>query len=145
MSRRSPRKPAIADAPAPPAPVSSHARRTARPVDAVAQIMGATASLVGDEFLRTVVTMCATTLDVEYAFVTELTDEPQVSRIVAFWDDGSLHIGASFPITDTPGAEILRSRHVVSYSHDLAARFPRTHWIVENNIQAFLGVPLIAT
>jgi PAS domain S-box-containing protein len=107
--------------------------------------MSATASLVGDDFLRTFVALCATSLGFAYAYIAEVAEDPEFNRIVAFWDDGAVRSGEVYAGVDTPGFEIQHTHHTVMYPHDVAAKFPRNEWLAQNGVEAFLGVPLVSS
>ncbi len=108
-------------------------------------IVDATSSVVGDRFMNLLVATCATTLGAGYAFITETTADPDVSRVVAFWDDGTVRTDIAYPIAGTPAGAIQSSGEVVMYRRDVASRFPALAWLAESGIESFAGVPLHAS
>lgn len=112
---------------------------------AVRHIAEATASVLGDRFMNRMVAACATTLGLDYAFVTETTPDPAINRMVAFWDDGIVRTDVAYTVSGTPAEAIYVTGDGVLYRRDVAARFPRLPWLSEHGVECFAGVPLRAT
>ncbi len=114
---------------------------TGRSVErAVSRIVDATSSLVGERFMNVVVSSCATTLGAAYAFITETTADPNIRRMVALWNDGSVVTDIPYRVAGAPAGD---GRADLTDGNDIATRFPGLTW-AEGGTELFAGVPLHA-
>jgi PAS domain S-box-containing protein len=111
--------------------------------DVVRNIVGATASLVGQPFLAQLVLHAALELNVDVAYVSEVAEASVIERVVATSDPGVLGVAKTFRTEDTPAGEVIRSNNVYFCGDLVANRFPNDRWLQEQDMRSFLGVPLV--
>jgi PAS domain S-box-containing protein len=97
---------------------------------------------VGDQFFASLVRLLATALDVQYAFVSELTPDRQAFRTLALWGRGALLDNVTVPLTGTPCEAVLHG----AWAHHpdaLQSRFPGDHGLVDWRAVSYCGIPLL--
>ncbi|MCX7680945.1 MAG: GAF domain-containing protein [Anaerolineae bacterium] len=115
-----------------------------RAEEALRAVVEGTASAVGVEFFRSLVSHLAEALQVRYAMVTQGVDRPITKvRTLAFWMGESWGEDFEYSIAGTPSEEVLRGerRH---YPEGLQSLFPHSLYNAWN-AQSYMGVPLVDT
>ena len=109
---------------------------------ALRAIVEGTASVVGDEFFRSLVKHLAIAMNVGYAFVAEFT-EPPVIRTLAYWQPAGFVPNLEWDVRGTPCEDVVKGK-LCHYPMGVASRFPEDTALVEWGIESYLGVPLTA-
>jgi PAS domain S-box-containing protein len=110
--------------------------------EAVRNIAEGVSGATGEEFFRLLVQYLAGTLDADYAFVGELTEDKQETiRTIAMWAHGQMAEDFEYKLADTPCANVV-GRKVCSYPHDVQKEFPNDHLLQEMGIESYVGSPL---
>ncbi|HEX3555236.1 MAG TPA: EAL domain-containing protein [Thermoanaerobaculia bacterium] len=105
-------------------------------------IVEGTATTTGTDFLRSLVRHLSVALDMEYAFVAEVVDEPATrARILAFWTGRDYGEPFEYELAGTP-CETVHSREFCYYPAAAWRLFPGDRWLREEVIEAYLAVPL---
>lgn len=102
-------------------------------------LLGATASVTGEDFFPAFVKHLATTLGCAHAMITELNDGQLQTR--AFWSRNLLQPNLSYDIKNTP-CEIVLAEGIYAQSTDLQKTFPNNSNLIILNVDSFLGVAL---
>jgi PAS domain S-box-containing protein len=109
---------------------------------ALRAIVEGTASVVGDDFFRSLVKHLAAAMNVGYAFVAEFTRAPQV-RTLAYWKPDGLAPNVEWDVRGTPCEDVVKGK-LCHYPTSVAVRFPEDAPMVDMGIDSYLGVPLLA-
>ncbi|MFY9821596.1 MAG: EAL domain-containing protein [Thermoanaerobaculia bacterium] len=105
-------------------------------------IVEGTSSTTGTDFLRSLVRHLAAALDVEFAFVAEVLDEPATrARILAFWNGTDYGEPFEYGLVGTP-CETVRGREFCFYPSGTWRLFPGDPGLREMAIESYLAVPL---
>lgn len=100
-----------------------------------------TSSVLGSEFLRSLVRTLATTLDFRYAFVGELSGGGEKLRTLALWANGQLAPDFEYGLKDTPCEQVIGKETCV-YPEGVAKFFPKDRLLTEMGVESYVGVPL---
>ncbi len=108
------------------------------------RLVEGTARATGTEFFESLVRNLSAALDVAYAFVAELTDQPTRVRTRALWGNGALLENVAYDLAGTPCEQVI-SGDLCHHPRDLQGRFPADTGLVGWGAESFLGVPLFDT
>jgi formate hydrogenlyase transcriptional activator len=124
--------------------VTSEAQRRERHDDdaALRAIVEGVEAEIGDQFFASLVRQLASALDVQCAFVSELTPDRQFFRTLALWARGALRDNVTVRLAGTPCEAVLNGE-TAHYSANLQAVFPRDPMVVEWGAASYCGVPLV--
>ena len=118
-------------------------RRQPLPDDAALRaIVEGVQAEIGDQFFASLVRHLASALDVEYAFVSELTPDRQSFRTLALWARGALRDNLTVPLAGTPCEAVLNGE-TAHHPENLQALFPKDTVLVEWGAVSYGGVPLL--
>jgi formate hydrogenlyase transcriptional activator len=96
---------------------------------------------VGDAFFASLVRTLASALDVQYAFVSELTPDRQAFRTLALWARGALRDNLTVPLAGTPCESVLNGEWA-HHPENLQALFPEDRVLVDWEAVSYCGIPL---
>ena len=117
-------------------------RRQSLPEDAALRaIVEGVESETGDEFFASLVRHLTSALDVQYAFVSEITPDRQAFRTLALWGRGALRDNLTVPLAGTPCEAVLNGA-AAHHPENLQALFPRDAGLVDWRAVSYCGVPL---
>src|SRR5262245_16746075 len=97
---------------------------------------------IGDQFFASLVRQLASALDVQAAFVSELTPDRQFFHTLALWAQGALRDNVTVRLAGTPCAAVLNGE-TAHYPDDLQAVFPRDPMVVGWGAVSYCGIPLV--
>jgi PAS domain S-box-containing protein len=95
----------------------------------------------GDEFFASLVRHLASALDVQYAFVSEITPDGKAFRTLALWGRGALRDNLTVPLAGTPCEAVLNGE-AAHHPERLQALFPKDTGLVDWGAVSYCGVPL---
>jgi PAS domain S-box-containing protein len=105
----------------------------------IAQGVSAT---TGEEFFRSLVQHLAKALDVDYAFIGELTGgKDDEIRTLSVYAQGEIVDNFVYSLTGTPCINVVDSR-LCFYSSNVQQLFPRDRLLVEKGAESYMGMPL---
>jgi PAS domain S-box-containing protein len=84
----------------------------------------------------------ALALDVQYAFVTWLSDDGTHFKTLALWEHDHFRANVEIPLRGTPCEDVLHGE-TAHYPTELCARFPDDHLLSEWGAQSYCGVPVL--
>lgn len=96
---------------------------------------------VGEQFFPSLVQQLAASLGVDYAYISELSDDGSRFRSKAAWGKGS-----PLPPFDVPvkgPCETMLTRKCVHHSAHLRALYPQVQLIQEIEVESYCGVPVV--
>jgi formate hydrogenlyase transcriptional activator len=96
---------------------------------------------IGDRFFSSLARSLALALEVQYAFVTRLSDDGTHFKTLALWERDHLGENVELPLTGTPCELVLRGQ-AAHHPTELCARFPDDHLLAEWGAQSYCGVPV---
>ncbi len=96
----------------------------------------------GESFYRSLVRSLAEALEVQYAFVSELTHGGSHFRTLALWERGDFAPNVEVPLDGTPCEAVLRGQIAFHPDH-LQERFPRDLVLVDWKAVSYGGVPML--
>jgi formate hydrogenlyase transcriptional activator len=96
---------------------------------------------IDDRFFSSLARSLALALEVQYAFVTRLSDDGTHFKTLALWERDHLGENVELPLTGTPYELVLRGE-AAHYPTELCARFPDDHLLAEWGAQSYCGVPV---
>ena len=98
-------------------------------------------SKIGEEFFPSLVQQLATALGVDYAYLSELSDDGRTFRSRAGWGKGQ-----PLPPFDVPAhgpCETVLTRQCVHHSDQLRERYPHVQLIQAIGVESYCGVPVV--
>ncbi len=117
-------------------------RRQFLPEDAALRaIVEGVESETGEAFFASLVRHLTSALDVQYAFVSEITPDRQAFRTLALWGRGALRDNLTVPLAGTPCEEVLNGE-AAHHPENLQTLFPRDRGLVDWGAVSYCGVPL---
>jgi formate hydrogenlyase transcriptional activator len=121
---------------------TSHQTPIALPDDAALRaIAEGVEAETGDRFFSSLARNLALALDVQYAFVTRLSDDDTHFKMLALWERDHFGGNVALPLRGTPCESVLRGE-IAHYPSELCARFPDDHLLAEWGAQSYCGVPV---
>src|SRR6516165_2970433 len=106
-------------------------RRQSLPDDAALRaIVEGVEAETGDEFFASLVRHLSSALNVQYAFVSEITPDRQSFRTLALWGRGALRDNLTVPLAGTPCEAVLNGQAAHHPEH-LQALFPQDRGLVD--------------
>ena len=117
-------------------------RRQPLPEDAALRaIVEGVESETGEEFFASLVRHLTSALDVQYAFVSEITPDRHAFRTLALWGRGALRDNLTVPLAGTPCEAVLNGESA-HHPENLQALFPKDAGLVDWAAVSYCGVPL---
>ena len=98
-------------------------------------------SKVGEQFFPSLVQQLATTLGVDYAYISELSEDGAKFRSKAGWGNGQ-----ALPQFDVPlrgPCETVLTRKCVHHPDELRALYPHVQLIQDIGVESYCGVPIV--
>lgn len=99
-------------------------------------------SEIGEQFFSSLVRHLAAALRVQYAFVSEFSEDRQRFRTRAVWGHGTLLPNFEIPLAGTPCEAVLNGQ-ASHYPERLQALFPHDTGLVAWGAESYCGVPLL--
>ena len=96
---------------------------------------------VGEQFFPSLVQQLATALGVNYAYISELSDDGSRFRSKAAWGRGVLLPPFDVPVKGP--CETVLTRKCVHHSDQLRALYPQVQLIQEIGVESYCGVPVV--
>ncbi len=96
---------------------------------------------VGEQFFASLVQQLATTLGVEYAYISELSEDGTGFRSRAGWGKGQ--VLSPFHVPERGPCETVLSRKVVHHPDQLRALYPHVQLIQDIGVESYCGVPIV--
>jgi PAS domain S-box-containing protein len=110
--------------------------------DALRRIAEGVEAEIGDSFFSSLARNLALALEVQYAFVSHLSDDGAHFKILALWERDHFGPNIELPLTGTPCERVLHGESA-HYATDLCSRFPDDHLLAEWCAQSYSGVPVL--
>jgi PAS domain S-box-containing protein len=110
--------------------------------DALRRIAEGVEAEIGDSFFSSLAHNLALALEVQYAFVSRLSDDGAHFKILALWERDHFGPNIELPLTGTPCERVLHGESA-HYATDLCSRFPDDHLLAEWCAQSYSGVPVL--
>jgi PAS domain S-box-containing protein len=102
----------------------------------------ATSTATGQGYLNALVRALAEAVGATWTFVATLMPErPGVARTVACWHDGRFHEPFEYALSGSPCDHVM-SRSMVQIVAGAARDYPGDAWLVDQRVEAYLGVAL---
>jgi PAS domain S-box-containing protein len=96
----------------------------------------------GERFFPPLVRHLADTLGVQYAFVSEMSEDRASFRTLAVWGRGALLSNFEIPLHGTPCEAVLNG-HISHHPRHLRLLFPNDAWLVDWGGESYCGLPLV--
>ena len=104
-----------------------------------------TASVVGEEFFRSLVKVLAEAFRVRWAFVSKLADDlGERIRLIAFWTGQGYDAPFEYAAKGTPCEQVIANK-LCYYPRNVREQFPEDRWIAEQGVESYLAIPLVNT
>ena len=117
-------------------------RRIAPHSDLLRTLDESLAGLTGQEFFQVLARTLAQELQAHCSFVCEFTDGNTVAEPFAFWYEGKLIDGASYPLAGTPCEKVLGG-DIVVYEHDVCDSFPEHRAdLAAVRAESYIAIPM---
>jgi len=121
--------------------VEARTRDLAQTCTVLQKIVEGVESKVGEEFFPSLVQQLATALGVDYAYVSELSEDGRTFRSRAGWGKGlplpQFHVPAHGP------CETVLTRKCVHHPDQLRALYPHVQLIQDIGVESYCGVPIL--
>ena len=121
--------------------VVAHTRDLAQTSLVLQEIVEGVESKVGEQFFPSLVQQLATTLGVDYAYISELSEDGTRFRSKAGWGKGQM-----LPQFDVPlrgPCETVLTRKCVHHPDELRALYPHVQLIQNISVESYCGVPIV--
>ncbi|MCC6502082.1 MAG: PAS domain-containing protein [Deltaproteobacteria bacterium] len=105
------------------------------------KVLEATSTVVGEEFVRTLVRQLASYLGMSFVFVSDLLDQ-DTGRTIAIWANGTFLDNIEYALAGTPCKEV-QSGEVCTYARDVQKTFPDDHILRDMGVESYIGIPLV--
>jgi formate hydrogenlyase transcriptional activator len=96
----------------------------------------------GDRFFSSLVQHLAAALDVQYAFVSEFSEDKKRFRTLAVWGQGNFLPNFEIPLAGTPCEAVLNGQ-ISHHPAHLQTLFPEDKGLVTWRAESYCGVPLL--
>src|SRR5690348_12059759 len=126
----------------PPTKISVTARPPLPDDAAVRSVAAGVEAEIGERFFSSLARGLALALQVQYAFVTRLSDDGTHFKTLALWERDRLGQNVELPLTGTPCELVLRGK-AAHYPAELCARFPDDQLLADWRAQSYCGVPVL--
>ena len=105
-------------------------------------LQGAT-GVAGEDFFRLLTQYLAAALEVDVAFLAEMTPEkPGWARTIAMIEEEQISEPFEYALAGTPCEHVVKDCKAF-FAANVAKQFPEDEWLVERNIESYHGVPLL--
>lgn len=121
--------------------VAARTRDLAQTSMVLQEIVEGVESQVGEQFFPSLVQQLATTLGVDYAYISELSEDGTKFRSRAGWGKGR-----PLPQFDVPArgpCETVLTRKCVHHPDQLRALYPHVQLIQDSAVESYCGVPIV--
>ncbi len=121
--------------------VAARTRDLAKTGAVLQEIVEGVESKVGEQFFPSLVQQLATTLGVDYAYISELSEDGTKFRSNAGWGKGQ-----PLPQFDVPlrgPCETVLTRKCVHHPDELRALYPHVQLIQDIGVESYCGVPIV--
>jgi PAS domain S-box-containing protein len=121
--------------------VAARTRDLAQTSMVLQEIVEGVESQVGEQFFPSLVQQLATTLGVDYAYISELSDDGTKFRSKAGWGKGQ-----TLPQFDVPlrgPCETVLTRKCVHHPDELRSLYPHVQLIQDIGVKSYCGVPIV--
>ncbi|MEO8047007.1 MAG: sigma 54-interacting transcriptional regulator [Nitrospirota bacterium] len=121
--------------------VAARTRDLAKTGAVLQEIVEGVESKVGEQFFPSLVQQLATTLGVDYAYISELSEDGTKFRSKAAWGKGQ-----ALPQFDVPlrgPCETVLTRKCVHHPDELRALYPHVQLIQDIGVESYCGVPIV--
>jgi formate hydrogenlyase transcriptional activator len=121
--------------------VAARTRDLAQTSMVLQEIVEGVESKVGEQFFPSLVQQLATTLGVDYAYISELSEDGTKFRSKAGWGKGQ-----ALPQFDVPlrgPCETVLTRKCVHHPDELRALYPHVQLIQDIGVESYCGVPIV--
>ncbi len=125
----------------PPAKISDKAPAPLPDDAALRRVAAGVEAEIGERFFSSLARGLALALEVQYAFVTRLSDDGTHFKTLALWERDHLGENVELPLTGTPCELVLRGQ-AAHHPTELCARFPDDNLLAEWGAQSYCGVPV---
>jgi PAS domain S-box-containing protein len=112
--------------------------RTRRVLNKITEAVG---SKVGQEFFSSLVLNLSRMLEVDYAFVAELSEDGQNLHMIAVAVDGVLSDPIVYRMAGTPCATVVNSA-LCWFPSGVQKLYPKDHLLVDMGVNSYAGIPL---
>lgn len=117
-----------------------------RSEQALRLIVEGTASVVGEDFFRSLVRSLAEALQVRYALISGCVDVlPTRVRTFAFWRRNEFGDNFEYDLAGTPCEQVIRGKSCQFYAANLQAQFPDDETLVNWQAESYLGITLLSS
>jgi PAS domain S-box-containing protein len=107
-------------------------------------IVQGTASVIGKDFFRSLVSSLAEALNVRYAFISECLDSPPMRvRAFVFWNGGDFGDNFEYDLQGTPCETVMNARACQYYPEKIQQLFPTDKDLTSSSVQSYAGIPLL--
>ena len=125
-----------------PAKTSEKARAPLPDDAALRSVAAGVEAEIGERFFSSLARGLALALQVQYAFVTRLSDDGTHFKTLGLWERDHLGENVELPLTGTPCELVLRGK-AAHYPAELCARFPDDQLLADWRAQSYCGVPVL--
>ena len=108
----------------------------------IRNIVGATSRAVGRDFLEQLALALWRELNVDRIFISRLTDNGETAESVIAIVDGKQVEQVRYAIASGPCETVTRTTSLCVYPRGVADRFPDDHYLKDEGIEGYIGVPL---
>ena len=121
--------------------VAARTRDLAQTSTVLQEIVEGVESKVGEQFFPSLVQQLATALVVDYAYISELSEDGHTFRSRAGWGKG--HPLPQFDVPAHGPCETVLTRKCVHHPEQLRALYPHVQLIQDIGVESYCGVPIV--
>ncbi len=113
--------------------------------DALRQIADATSGGAGEAFFRQLVLSLAQTLQMDYAFLGELTPQDRTIHTIAFCAQGKMQDNFMYGLEGTPCQNVIDRLQFCIHPQQIQQQFPMDRRLAAMGIESYMAVPILNT
>lgn len=108
------------------------------------QIAEGISSSIGNSFFKSLVTFLGNTLNVDYTFIAELSEDGSSAESLAFWKKDKLIDNFKYNLKGTPSSLVLKQKATTIITN-FQEEFPNDKLLNELEVKTYMGIPLISS
>ena len=125
--------------------MSAGEERKILPDGALWNLVRATAITSGEQFFRALTPKLAAALGVQFATVSEITDQQSHGRTLSRWTGTDWEESIDYDLSQTTCGHVVETRELLCCARGLRERFPLDSRLVALGIESYLGAPFLAS
>lgn len=100
-------------------------------------------AVTGNAFFSALVQHLTKALDMNYACISLLVEQPETLKTIAFCANGEILDNVEYGMQGTPCLEVLQQQRLCCYPHGVQDLFPQDHFLASLDIESYVAIPFL--